>query len=100
MQRGGFVYILTNKTHTVLYTGVTSDLIKRLHEHFSGSKPNCFTNKYNVYKLVYYKPFLYKTEAIVEEKRIKAGSRRNKIQLIESQNSFWKDLWIEEVSKW
>ena len=100
MLRGGFVYILTNKTHTVLYTGVTSDLIKRLYEHFSGLKPNSFTNKYNVYKLVYYKTYLLITEAIVEEKRIKAGSRRKKNQLIEGQNPSWKDLWIEEVSKW
>ena len=100
MQKGGFIYILTNKTHTVLYTGVTSNLVKRMYEHVSRSNPNCFTNKYNVFKLVYFKPYLTITDAITEEKRIKAGSREKKINLIESQNPFWQDLWISEVSKW
>ena len=100
MQRGGTVYIMTNNHHTVLYTGVTSDLIIRVQQHVSKLHPSSFTAKYNVEKLVYY--FNYPTieEAIAEEKRIKAGSRKKKIILIESINPFWEDLWIKEVSKW
>ena len=100
MQRGGCVYILTNKHHTVLYTGVTSDLISRIQQHISKFQPTGFTAKYNVQKLVYYCFLLTIEEAIAEEKRIKGGSRQKKIDLIESLNPHWEDLWIKEVSKW
>ncbi len=71
MQKGGWVYILTNKHHTVLYTGVTSDLVGRMQEHRSKFYSSSFTARYNVSKLVYY--FLFETisEAIADEKRIK-----------------------------
>jgi len=87
-----YVYILTNKYNTVLYTGVTNNLNRRVIEHRDkiGSK---FTSKYNVHKLVYYEFFLYINDAIAREKQIKAGSRQKKIDLIESKNKNWKDLY-------
>ena len=99
MERGGIVYILTNISNNILYTGVTSDLQKRIIEHREKKYKDSFTTKYNINKLVYYKFFSNIDEAIAEEKRIKAGSRKQKIQLIESMNLQWKDLW-EDVSKW
>ncbi len=99
MQRGGSVYIMTNIHNTILYTGVTANLIARIHEHREKKYTNSFTAKYNVYKLVYYNNFSTIEEAIVEEKRIKAGNRAQKIKLIEAMNPAWKDLW-EEISKW
>jgi putative endonuclease len=86
-----YVYILTNRYNTVIYTGVTNDLNKRVIEHRNktGSK---FTAKYNVQKLVHYESFLYVNDAIAREKQIKAGSRQKKIDLIECKNKNWKDL--------
>ena len=93
-----YVYILTNKNNTVLYTGVTSDLECRVWEHkhkiYKG-----FTARYNVDKLVYYEIHYDSYEAIAREKQIKAGSRKKKIDLINAQNPEWKDLadsWFEE----
>jgi putative endonuclease len=82
---------MTNKNNTVLYTGVTSDLTKRVFEHKAneGSK---FTRKYKAHKLVYYQIFEDITYAIAKEKQIKAGSREKKIDLINSINPDWKDL--------
>ncbi len=97
--KGGCVYIVTNKTHTVLYTGVTSDLYSRMVQHKEKKFPNSFTSKYNCDKLVYYAPLHSIEEAIAEEKRIKGGNRQQKISLIESQNPEWNDLW-EIVHKW
>ncbi len=99
MQRGGSVYIMTNIHNTVLYTGVTADLISRVQEHREKKYPDSFTAKYNVNKLVYYQSFSTIEEAIAEEKRIKAGNRAKKIKLIAAMNPAWKDLW-EEISKW
>ena len=99
MTRGGTVYIMTNLLKTVLYTGVTSDLIMRVQEHKTKAHPESFTAKYNVVILAYYNNFSTIEEAILEEKRIKAGSRKQKCMLINSINPEWKDLW-EEVSKW
>ena len=99
MQRGGSVYIITNVHHQVLYTGVTSDLTKRVQEHKEKKYERSFSAYYNVDKLVYYENYLNIEEAIAEEKRIKGGSRAKKIRLIESKNAEWRDLW-EEVSKW
>ncbi len=92
MERGGYIYILTNKNHTVLYTGVTSMLAKRLYEHRTGFYKDAFTSKYNVTKLVYYEGFLSIEEAIYREKQIKAGSRQKKLDLINGFNTEWKDL--------
>jgi putative endonuclease len=83
MERGGTVYIMTNKRKTVLYTGVTSSLMSRVMKHRNGAYPDSFSFKYNTIHLVYYKFFGTIEEAIAEEKRIKAGSRKQKIKLIE-----------------
>lgn len=98
MQRGGYVYIITNKHHTTLYTGVTSNLKVRIYQHKSKWFPNSFTSKYNCNKLVYYKEFSSIVDAIAEEKRMKGGSRQDKIDLINKMNPEWKDLYdgIEE----
>jgi putative endonuclease len=88
------VYILTNKRITVLYTGVTGDLKKRVYQHreklFAG-----FTKRYNVYKLVYYESGPDASRAIAREKQIKAGSRQKKIELINRLNPEWRDLFDE-----
>src|SRR5688572_3153399 len=91
--KGGFVYIITNKHHNVLYTGVTSNLSRRVEQHISEAYKGSFTSKYNCFKLVYYCGFPYIGSAIAEEKRIKGGSRKQKIRLIESMNPGWKNLW-------
>lgn len=88
----GFVYIMTNKNDSVLYTGVTSDLIGRVLKHKSKRYPNSFTSKYNVDKLVYYEKFDSIGEAILREKQIKAGPRKKKVELINSLNPEWDDL--------
>ncbi len=100
MQKGGWVYILTNKHHTVLYTGVTSDLPGRMGQHIGKAYPFSFTARYNVEKLVYYKLYDSIVEAITEEKRVKGGNRAGKIKLIKSLNPSWDDLWLSEVCKW
>ena len=92
MKRGGHTYILTNKNNTVLYTGVTSDLQRRLYEHREGHHINAFTKKYNCTKLVYFEGFSMIIDAIYREKQIKGGSRAKKIALIESINPKWDDL--------
>lgn len=91
MSKQYFVYILTNRTNKVLYTGVTSDLIKRVWQH-KNLKMSSFTTRYNVNKLVYFEIFNTAYEAISREKQIKAGSRTKKIQLIQSANRLWEDL--------
>jgi len=88
------VYIMTNAHNTVLYTGVTNDLQRRVLEHKSG-KGRSFTKKYNVTKLVYYECGDDVKSAIFREKQIKAGSRQKKIDLINSLNPEWKDLFDE-----
>ena len=95
MQRGGAVYIMTNKNNKVLYIGVTSNLVKRVYEHRTHAIQGSFTDKYNCTKLVWYQDFGRIEEAITEEKRLKGGSRQQKIELINSSNHEWKDLWNE-----
>jgi len=86
-----YVYIATNKTDTVLYTGVTSNLGRRFDEHRSGVRGS-FTSRYKVTKLVYYEAYGDPHSAISREKQIKAGSRVKKIALVESMNPDWEDL--------
>jgi putative endonuclease len=81
-----YVYILTNKNRTVLYTGVTNNLHKRLQQHKTRSDPKSFTTKYNVEFLVYYEKFSWIHEAIEREKEIKNLSRIKKLELIRIQN--------------
>jgi|GEM_PF-266156 len=88
-----YVYILTNKRHTVLYTGVTSDLARRIWEHKNKTdRVSEFTKKYNCDKLVYYDYGQSVNEAIGREKQIKSWSRKRKIDLINKFNPEWKDL--------
>jgi putative endonuclease len=86
-----FVYITTNANNTVLYTGVTRDLAKRMMEHRQGPNDG-FTKKHKVYKLVYFEMFEDVKEAIRREKQIKVGSRKKKIDLISKLNRDWEDL--------
>lgn len=85
---------MTNKLNTVLHTGVTSDLVKRVHEH-KQKLVEGFTKKYNINKLIYYEEFAEIMEAITREKQIKGWIRKKKIRLIESMNPQWKDLYEE-----
>src|SRR5687768_5462141 len=100
MNKGGWVYILTNQRHTVLYVGVTSDLVVRIQEHRQKLFPRSFTARYNVEKLIYYRSYDRIELAIANEKRLKGCSRKLKESLIEDQNPGWKDLWVIEISKW
>ncbi len=93
MERGGTVYILTNKYNKVLYTVIASDLKNRVFEHKEKLHLNSFTDRYNVNKLVYFKGFNNIEKVIAEEKRIKDDSRAEKIKLIESINPEWNDLY-------
>lgn len=86
-----YVYILTNYTNNVLYTGVTNDLQRRVEEHKS-KKIEGFTKRYNVTKLVYAESFGDIKNAIAREKDIKNLSRARKIALIEQANSNWEEL--------
>ena len=87
-----YVYIMTNKYNTVLYTGVTNDLKRRMYEHKEKLVAG-FANKYNITKLVYYEVYDDPENAIAREKQIKAGSRQKKMQLIASMNIEWRDLY-------
>jgi len=94
MNKDYFIYIMTNKNNTVLYTGVTNNLIRRVYEH-KQKLIEGFTKKYNIIKLVYYEIFTDPTNAIAREKQIKGGSRQKKIDLINSINKEWRDLYDE-----
>jgi putative endonuclease len=94
-QQGGCVYIMTNKMHTALYVGVSSDITGRVWEHKNKAYPNSFTAKYNCDKLVYYCFYPRIEEAIAVEKTIKGGNRKNKINLVNSMNPQWLDLYDE-----
>ena len=90
------VYIMSNAHNTVLYTGVTNDLARRVYEHKHGLGSG-FVKRYNVHKLVYYEVSDDVNSALAREKQIKGGSRQKKIDLINSLNPEWKDL-FEEIS--
>ena len=92
MDNQAFVYIMTNKNNTVLYTGVTSNLVKRVFEH-KNKLVDGFSKKYNLTRLVYYEIFDDMLNAITREKQIKAGSRQKKIDLVNSINEQWNDLY-------
>jgi putative endonuclease len=92
MNRQYYTYIMTNKRNTVLYTGVTNDLTRRVYEHKEKLIEE-FTNKYNITKLVYYEVFNDAESAISRDKQIKAGSRQKKVDLINRMNRQWQDLY-------
>ena len=92
MEKKGIVYILFSEKNGTLYTGVTSNLVKRVYEH-KQKLVDGFTKKYNVDKLGYFEIYESIEQAIEREKQIKAGSRKKKIDLIEKENPGWKDLY-------
>ena len=85
------IYILTNKSNTVFYVGVTSELENRVWKH-KNKVYDGFTSKYEVNKLVYYEEYQWIHDAIAREKQLKGGSRQKKIDLIISENPAWNDL--------
>jgi putative endonuclease len=91
MAKQYYVYIMTNRHNTVLYTGVTNNLRRRAWEHREG-RGGQFTRKYNVEKLVFCEATSDVKSALSREKQIKAGSRRKKIDLVNGMNPTWKDL--------
>lgn len=111
MKKGGYVYIMTNKSKTVLYTGVTNDLCRRVSEHQTHKNPNSFTAKYKCHHCVYFEEFTDIVVAIAREKSIKQLSREKKNALINGINPEWKELatpdgivknrepWSEQVKK-
>ena len=92
MHTESYVYLLANKHNTVLYTGVTSDLIRRVYEH-KNKLVNGFTQKYNVDRLIYYEACANIVVAIEREKQIKRWSRKKKDDLINALNPEWADLY-------
>ena len=86
-----YVYIATNKGNSVLYTGVTNNIARRMFEH-KNKLAKGFTEKYNVNKLIFYEVFNNPQEAIEAEKKIKGWSRIKKLALIEKDNSGWENL--------
>lgn len=92
MRKGGYIYILTNKSHKTLYVGVTNCLKRRVSEHKRKIHPNSFTARYNVSKLVYYEVFDRIEAAIAREKQLKAGNRARKLDLINKFNPHWEEI--------
>ena len=90
-----YVYMLTNYNNTVLYTGVTRDLKCRLWQHANKTNSNCFTAKYNCYKLVFFEATENINAAIAREKQVKGWTRKKKDILVESMNPSWQDLGVE-----
>jgi putative endonuclease len=91
MPKQSYVYILTDSQNHVLYTGVTSDLAKRLYQH-RGGQGSSFARKYRAWKLAYYEVHEDILQAIAREKQIKSWSRSKKVGLIEGMNPEWRDL--------
>jgi len=91
-QKYYYVYILSNKYNNVIYVGITNDLIRRVYEH-KNKLVEGFTEKYNVDKLVYYELFNDSINAITREKQLKGYSRKKKLELINSFNPEWEDLY-------
>lgn len=91
MEKQYFVYIITNKSRSVLYTGFTNNLQRRIYEH-KNKLIEGFSSRYNLNQLVYYEIYPVKFNAIEREKQIKQYSRKRKEKLIESMNVNWNDL--------
>lgn len=89
-----YVYIMTNDHNTVVYTGVTNDLERRVNEHKSGTIEG-FTKQYNIKKLVYFEEYTQVKDAIAREKVVKKLSRANKNKLIAANNPDWRDLSLD-----
>ena len=94
--KNGYTYILFNKRNGTLYVGVTSDLVKRIYQH-KNKLADGFTKKYNVDKLGYYEIFEDIENAIEREKKLKNSPRKKKLELIETNNPEWHDLYYEII---
>lgn len=90
------VYIMANFRNGTIYTGVTSNLVKRVYEHKSNVVEG-FTKRHGCHTLVFYEVHENMESAILKEKQIKAGSRKKKVQLIENQNPNWRDLYVSII---
>ena len=88
-----YVYLMTNSHNTVIYTGVTSDLVRRIYEHKNHLDKGSFTARYNVEKLVYFEETTDVKAAIEREKQIKGWNRNRKNKLVEQKNPNWEDLY-------
>ena len=94
MEKGGYIYFMTNKSNSVLYVGVTNNLLRRIEEHTSGHG-STFTHKYNCTKLVYFEKFPDIEQAIAREKQVKHFKREWKDDLVNRMNPEWRDLAVE-----
>jgi putative endonuclease len=92
MDRSFFVYMMTSRPHGPLYTGVTGNLVRRVHEHRTGAVPG-FTSRYGLGRLVWFETTENAEAAIRREKRLKKWNRAWKIDLITQTNPDWRDLW-------
>lgn len=93
--KGGFVYVISNSHNTVLYTGVTNNLLRRIQEHKTSLNPDSFASKYHVHRLLYYEYFERIQDAIYREKQIKKWKREWKFNVIKESNPTLKDLFDE-----
>ncbi len=96
MSKSGFFYIMASRKNGTLYAGVTNNIIRRTMEHKEG-KGSAFTAEHKVHKLVYYETYDCVIDAIVREKRVKEWKRDWKIELIQSMNPDWRDLYEDVV---
>src|SRR4030042_1765444 len=94
MSKQYYVYIMTNDTNTVTYTGITNDLIRRVYEHKNKLVAG-FTSRYKITKLIYYEVSEDVESAILREKQIKSWPRKAKVVLINTLNPDWHDLYQE-----
>jgi putative endonuclease len=94
---GGWVYIMGNKPHGVLYTGVTADLAVRVTQH-RGGEGGAFTRRYNCTHLYYAEPYERIEDAIAREKALKEWPRLWKLRLIQGQNPEWRDLHADLIA--
>ena len=88
-----YVYMMTNSHKNLLYTGITNDLVRRVHEHKYHLDKGSFTDKYNIEYLIYFESTSDVTAAIEREKQIKGWNRKRKEKLIASKNPSWDDLY-------
>ena len=96
-----YVYIVANKTRSVLYTGITNDLERRLYEHYcQAGNENSFTGKYNCHDLLYYEEYINVKNAISREKQLKKWKRCWKDELITGCNPKWRSLNLDFFDKW
>jgi len=97
MNKKFYVFIMTNRSHSVLYTSLTNNIRQTVSQHKEG-KGGYFTRKYRVRKLVYVAEFSSIEDAKAYEKKIKGGSRQKKKDLINQMNPYWKDLYREYIT--